>query len=156
MTSILKDKALTRGKLQRLIDQARHLAEPDTVPDKVDDFDFKQSHHFGPKHLSVFESFAKKLEFQIQRTFETLCQGQFEVRVTATSQHYAVALAECVKSQHKKDFFLPFSIDQQPQTGYLACSPSTASGRCSSKPRARMSGGLRCFGSSRWHPFSAS
>ena len=89
-------------------------------------FDFTQSNHFGPKHLSLFESFAKKLEFQIQRTFETLCQGEFESHVASTSQHYAVALAERVKTQQKKDFFLPFSIDQQPQSGFLSCNPTTA------------------------------
>jgi flagellar motor switch protein FliM len=126
MTSPLKDKALTRDKLQRLIDQARHLVAPLEAPAQSAPFDFTQSHHFGPKHLSVFESFAKKLEFQIQRSFETLCQGEFESRVTSTSQHYAVALAERVKAQQKKDFFLPFSIDQQPQSGFLACNPTSA------------------------------
>jgi flagellar motor switch protein FliM len=126
MTSPLKDKALTREKLQRLIDQARHLVAPPEDPAQSAPFDFTQSHHFGPKHLSVFESFAKKLDFQIQRTFETLCQGEFETRTASTSQHYAVALAERVKTQQKKDFFLPFSIDQQLLSGFLACNPTTA------------------------------
>ncbi len=126
MTSPLKDKALTREKLQRLIDQARHLVAPAESEVQAADFDFTQSHHFGPKHLSLFESFAKKLEFQIQRTFETLCQGEFEIRTDSTSQHYAVALAERVKTQQKKDYFLPFSIDQQPLSGFLSCTPTTA------------------------------
>jgi flagellar motor switch protein FliM len=126
MTSPLKDKALTRDKLQRLIDQARHLVAPEEAPAQVTDFDFTQSHHFGPKHLSVFESFAKKLEFQIQKSFETLCQGEFETHVASTSQHYAMALAERVKTQQKTDFFLPFSIDQQPQSGFLACNLTSA------------------------------
>lgn len=126
MTSPLKDKSLTREKLQRLIDQARHLVAPAEAPAQAATFDFTQSNHFGPKHLSLFESFGKKLEFQIQRTFETLCQGEFESHVASTSQHYAVALAERVKTQQKKDFFLPFSIDQQPQSGFLSCNPTTA------------------------------
>lgn len=126
MTSALKDKTLTREKLQRLIDQAQHLVAPAGAEAQASDFDFTQSHHFGPKHLSIFESFAKKLEFQIQRTFETLCQGEFDIRAASTSQHYAVALAERVKTQQKKDFFLPFAIDQQPQSGFLSCTPTTA------------------------------
>lgn len=126
MTSPLKDKSLTREKLQRLIDQARHLVAPAEAAVQATTFDFTRSNHFGPKHLSLFESFAKKLEFQIQRTFETLCQGEFESHVASTSQHYAMAMAECVKTQQKKNFFLPFSIDQQPQSGFLSCNPTTA------------------------------
>jgi flagellar motor switch protein FliM len=128
MTSPLKDKALTREKLQRLIDQARHLVAPAEAPAQAQSatFDFTRSHHFGPKHLSVFESFAKKLEYQIQKSFETLCQGEFETHAASTSQHYAMAMAERVKTQQKTDFFLPFSIDQQPQSGFLACNSTSA------------------------------
>ncbi len=120
------DKTLTRDKLQRLIHQARHLVTAPDNPVDASDFDWKQPHHFGPKHLALFESFSKKLEYQIDRTFETLCQGPFEAKVTSTSQDYAWALVEQVQVSRQKEYFLPFNIDQQPQTGFLALAPATA------------------------------
>jgi len=126
MNSNVSSKKLTRRRLQQLIATARGLGAASQEPHEAQEYDWFKPHHFRPEHLAAFDQFARKLEKQIATTFDTLCQGEYQVSVKSYDQHFADRLAAQVRAECSHHYFMPVDVGDDLHSGYLAVAPQTA------------------------------
>ncbi len=126
MTNPFEDKNLTREKLRQLIAVAeKHVTRDEPVSD-LPAFDWQVPHHFNPEELGMLDSFSRKLALHINKSFMTMCQGEFEVDITGIEQHFACNLSDLVFKEQGKYYFLPFNDSKSNSCGYISISPQTA------------------------------
>ena len=109
MTNPLKDKTLTRDKLRQLIDLANKDDVSQQTPPDTEEFDWQQPHRFSPENLVEMDTFANRLAEYIAKTFNALCQGDFEITVSSTTQHFACTIAGETSAEQREHYFLPFT-----------------------------------------------
>ena len=126
MTNPLEDKNLTRDKLRQLIDSARKHVPPEQLQPDAAEYDWQRPHHFSPDQLAALDLFGKKLTDQIAKTFNTLCQGDFDVTITSITQDFVCTIAGAVSTEQPEHYFLPFTTADNNQCGLISISPETA------------------------------
>lgn len=99
--------------------------QPQDFPDAVE-YNWQQPHCFKPEHLEALDAFAEKIANQVEKTFLTLCSGEFTVTVGSVEHNFAKTLANTVNKEQQKHYFLIFSDDQDKQIGHLSLSLDAA------------------------------
>lgn len=126
MTNPLEDKNLTRDKLRQLIASVReHVPQEQLRPDAAE-YDWQRPHRFSLDQLAALDLFGKKLTDQIAKTFNTLCQGDFDVTITSVTQDFVCTIAGAVSTEQPEHYFLPFTTADNNQCGFVSISPETA------------------------------
>jgi len=126
MTGSPDNRTLTRRKLSRLIELCREHSTAPQSPVDATDFDWSRPHHFSREQLANLGLLAKKTEERIAETFETLCQGPFEVTAEKTTQHFASTLAAGVASDQPNHYFLVLTGRDGNHCGFMSFSLETA------------------------------
>ena len=126
MTNPFEDKNLTREKLRQLITASEKHVERDEPAADMPEFDWQVPHHFNPEELGMLDSFSRKLALQINKTLMTMCEGEFEVDITNTEQHFACNLSDLVFKEQGNYLFLSFNDPEGNPHGYISISPETA------------------------------
>jgi len=126
MTNPLEDKNLTRDKLRQLIASVRKHVPTEQVRPDAAQYNWQQPYHFSSDQFVALNVFAKKLADQIDKTFNTLCQGDFSVTIASTSQIYACTIAGTVSTEQPEHYFLPFATADNNRCGFVSISPETA------------------------------
>lgn len=126
MTNPLEDKNLTRDKLRQLIASVRKHVPTEQVRPDAAQYNWQQPYHFSSDQFVALNVFAKKLADQIDKTFNTLCQGDFSVTIASTSQIYACTIAGAVSTEQPEHYFLPFATADNNRCGFVSISPETA------------------------------
>jgi flagellar motor switch protein FliM len=126
MTNPLEDKTLTRDKLRQLIELANTHVTPEQTQADAEDYDWQQPHRFSPDNLIALDAFVKRIAEHVAKTFDALCQGDFEVAVTSTSQHFVRTIAQMVSTEQPEHYFLPFATTDNKHCGFISISPESA------------------------------
>lgn len=125
-----ENSKLTLDKLKQLFSAASlntdlEQEQIQDFPDAID-YDWQKPHYFKPEHLEILDAFAEKISHQIEKTFLTLCHGEFTVSVSSIEQYFAKTLCSTVNKEQQKHYFLTFNDDQDKQCGFLSVSLDAA------------------------------
>ncbi len=126
MTNPFYDNDLTREKLRKIVRAARQYVEQDEPNTDAPIYNWHEPHHFNPDGLFALDHLGKKIAVQIKKTFETYCQGEFEVEISSITQQFANSLAEEVSAEMESYYFLPFMDSRESDCGFISISRETA------------------------------
>ncbi|MHC5060371.1 MAG: FliM/FliN family flagellar motor switch protein [Planctomycetota bacterium] len=128
MTNPLTDKNLTRGRLRQLIERANQDGILQETPPDAEDLDWQQPHRFDPETLVTMDVLANRFSEYLARTFNVLCQGEFEITVSSITQHFACTIAAEITTEQREHYFQPFApaSDGNKNCGFLSIPPESA------------------------------
>jgi len=93
------------------------------------DYDWHQPHFFNSRQTKNLAGFAARIAALIAAKFSVLCQHNFEVSISSTSEHFAgqfLGQDEAGKTQGPSNYYLPFSFGQEEPCGFISIPPQTA------------------------------
>lgn len=121
--------SLTREKIQQLL---RAIGSQDcdrSENSEAVDYDWHQPHYFNDEQIAKLNRFTTRAAASIASKFGTLCQGNFEVTIDSTTQHFAAHFLNQradTQNQQMGNYYLAFGKDEQPACGFVSIPPQTA------------------------------
>ena len=121
-----ENNSLTKAKLKSLISAARkYVPQEDAEPSDAVDYDWEEPHHFNLDQLAVLDIIVKRIEAQLEKVFEAMCEGEFTITIAPITQHFAFALAAKMSTELDRHFLLPLTINMD-KSAYVAIDPESA------------------------------
>ena len=117
---------LSRQKMQQLLAAVGSRPTEDTTQIESTEYDWNRPHCFSNDQRDLLNDFTEKMTRAIAKKFVDLCQGDFNVTITSTSEHFAVEITNQLSQNEQKNHYLAFGSDQSPLCGYIIIPPKTA------------------------------
>jgi len=118
-----------RAKIQQLLASIGPKQPDDSGNIEARDYDWHQLHFFNDRQMKKIAGFTSKVATLIAQKFGALCQRDFEVTITSTSEHFAgqfLGQDQGGKPQGIDNYYLPFGLDKEPPCGFVSIPPQTA------------------------------
>ena len=118
---------LSREKLQQLLAAVGIESQEDTKQNiEAFDYNWNQPHYFGREQSKKLKDFAERAATAMADKLALLCQADFDVTITSTSQHFAGEFLNPSSDSGQSDYYLAFGADKARPCGLVGLPLETA------------------------------
>ena len=118
---------LSREKLQQLLAAVGIESQEDTKQNiEAFDYNWNQPHYFSREQSKKLKDFAEKAAAAMADKLALLCQADFDVTITSTSQHFADEFLNPSSDSEQSDYYLAFGADKDNPCGLVGLPLETA------------------------------
>jgi len=116
----------SREKIQQLLAAIGSKPTDDTTQIEATEYNLRQPHRFSRDQLNKLDDFTKKMAKKIAQKFTFLCNGDFDVTIDSTTQHFAGELQSQALENKQNDYYLTFGTEHQHSSGLIGIPTQTA------------------------------
>jgi flagellar motor switch protein FliM len=117
---------LSKERINQLLAAIGSGAEEDIVQEEAAEYNWHEPRCFSSQQLNKLDNFVKSFAAAVAEKISGFCRSQFEVTISSTTFHFAEEFVQQVLEGESKDFYLPFSSDQEQPCGFIGIPEETA------------------------------
>ena len=120
---------LSREKIQQLLAAVGSESVEDTTQIEAAEYNWHQPHYFNSAQLNKLNNFTKEVAAAIAKKFGALCNGDFNVTIASTTQHFGGEFLDQTsqdQSQLTGNYYLAFGTDRNRPCGFISLPLKTA------------------------------
>ena len=118
--------SLSREKIHQLLAAVGTEPVEDTTQTEAAQYNWHDPHYFSSEQLAKLDDFAQAVASAIATKFSDWCRNQYDVTITAITQHFADEFLDQPSDDERMDYYLVFGADREHPLGLIGSPEKTA------------------------------
>ena len=112
--------SMSREKIEQLLMAVGSEPAEDITQVEATEYNWNEPHCFNSGQLVKLGNFTEAVAVAMAQKFSKFCRSEFNVTVTATTQHYVQEFLSTFSDSEQKDYYIPFGADQEQICGLIS------------------------------------